>query len=355
VANSNAADILKKSSNISPLVDLVAPGTNINGAVPGNTYKLLTGTSMAAPHVTGAYALLRNAVPTANVDQILNALKCSGKVIHQREAAGGPVEAPPQRPRIDLLGAYNFLKKVPNAARTWNFSNAEQGLDFSIIRGKWAVGGGRYSQTPILQGWIGTAIANCYNSFTVTASMTRTDPGTTFFSNTGIIVDAVIDYQSKSVTGYWIAYNKCPTKKDTGVCTGDTTKDKPGQAVFWRFQQDFDGSGSGTLLCVKFSPVNVNGLNTVKVVNTGNKHSYYLNGKLVCTVTDATYPRGQVVAAAYIAQVGGHSYQLDALTLAANGTGVVDAPADGIETVSASGGSALATAGMSIGGSVPQN
>jgi subtilisin family serine protease len=42
------------------MVDLGAPGTNILSTLPGNATGLLTGTSMATPHVTGAIAFLHS-------------------------------------------------------------------------------------------------------------------------------------------------------------------------------------------------------------------------------------------------------------------------------------------------------
>lgn len=57
-------------SNISTLVDFAAPGTAIVSTVPGGGYKALEGTSMAAPHVAAAFALMRQQYPSASVLEI---------------------------------------------------------------------------------------------------------------------------------------------------------------------------------------------------------------------------------------------------------------------------------------------
>jgi subtilisin family serine protease len=82
VASSTKQDLRSSFSNWGYLVDLVAPGTSILASyVSGNSntfYSSLSGTSMAAPHVAGAFAALRTAVPDATVTQIEAALKSTG-------------------------------------------------------------------------------------------------------------------------------------------------------------------------------------------------------------------------------------------------------------------------------------
>ncbi|MCA2214158.1 S8 family peptidase [Jidongwangia harbinensis] len=72
VANAGRADERAPSSNFGTCVDLFAPGSDITSAgIASNTdTDVLTGTSMAAPHVTGAVAGLLQRSPSATPAQL---------------------------------------------------------------------------------------------------------------------------------------------------------------------------------------------------------------------------------------------------------------------------------------------
>ena len=64
VAATDANDQLASFSNYGPTtVDLAAPGVDVLSTYPGNDYRLLSGTSMATPMVTGAAAFLMGRFP----------------------------------------------------------------------------------------------------------------------------------------------------------------------------------------------------------------------------------------------------------------------------------------------------
>ncbi|MFN8489716.1 MAG: Calx-beta domain-containing protein [Caldilineaceae bacterium] len=91
-------DLVASFSNMHAMVDLLAPGVSINSSVPGGGFANWNGTSMATPHVVGAWAILKQIQPTATVAQILATLTKTGvNVADQR--AGGTLT----KPRIRLV------------------------------------------------------------------------------------------------------------------------------------------------------------------------------------------------------------------------------------------------------------
>ncbi|MEB3334912.1 MAG: S8 family serine peptidase [Cyanobacteriota bacterium] len=70
-------NILSNANYGATSVDLAAPGSNVLSTLPGDDYGSESGTSMAAPFVTGAIALYAASNPTALADQIRTALLTS--------------------------------------------------------------------------------------------------------------------------------------------------------------------------------------------------------------------------------------------------------------------------------------
>jgi subtilisin family serine protease len=75
VASSTRDDGRASYSCYGPEMDLTAPGTSILSTCIGGTYCYKSGTSMAAPHVSGLAALVYSASPTLTADQITQILR----------------------------------------------------------------------------------------------------------------------------------------------------------------------------------------------------------------------------------------------------------------------------------------
>ncbi len=92
-------------SNHSHIVDLMAPGSNITSsvAISNTAYESYNGTSMATPHVTGAFALLKQRYPGWSVNKIETWLKNHGKPVSRAGIT---------KPRIDLYDISSFPEAV---------------------------------------------------------------------------------------------------------------------------------------------------------------------------------------------------------------------------------------------------
>ncbi|GAA5082160.1 subtilisin family serine protease [Thermocatellispora tengchongensis] len=89
--------------NRGPLLDLFAPGVAVDSAMPGDTFGVLSGTSVAAPHVAGALALLRQANQNLPGEELVEKLQNTGKSITY--SSGGTTVT---TKRIDLAAALSL-------------------------------------------------------------------------------------------------------------------------------------------------------------------------------------------------------------------------------------------------------
>ena len=138
VASSTKGDGVSGFSNMaSPTLFpnlLFAPGSSIISSVPPSTFAIFSGTSMAAPHVAGTFALLRHVSPTATVDELLDQLKATGTPISDERgvcpscSTGGFTA-----PRIDVLAAALQLSEPNLVVQTLTAPVASSpGTDISV-------------------------------------------------------------------------------------------------------------------------------------------------------------------------------------------------------------------------------
>ncbi len=78
VGSTSKSDVVSSFSNSADFLSLLAPGELIQSSVPGGGYAVWNGTSMATPHVAGAWAILKQYSPSASVSEILSALQDTG-------------------------------------------------------------------------------------------------------------------------------------------------------------------------------------------------------------------------------------------------------------------------------------
>lgn len=148
VGAADKTDVEAWYSNYHPtMLSLFAPGSAITSSIPGGGWVAWNGTSMAAPHVTGAWAILKQKSPTASVAAVLNSLQVTGAAVALKagDLAGGAVR------RIDVLPALTFppsglavaVSSASSLTLNWTDNSSDE-LGFKIERKTGA--GGVYGQ-----------------------------------------------------------------------------------------------------------------------------------------------------------------------------------------------------------------
>ena len=96
VGNTTSADGRASTSNYGSWVDIAAPGSDILSTVPDNKYANKSGTSMAAPHVAGAAAVVWSRHPSWSASKVRQRLEKTAKELAGLQLGHG---------RIDLFEA----------------------------------------------------------------------------------------------------------------------------------------------------------------------------------------------------------------------------------------------------------
>ena len=149
--NTTTQDTVNNFSNSAGILNLYAPGFLITSAAPNNQLRSEGGTSMAAPHVAGAWAILKQQNPSATVSQILTALTTTGRIITDQRAATGNRRTP--RIRVD---AASHQLAGTNCARTPITTN--QYIDAALSAGDCALEAGVNRDLYAFSGTAGTPV-----------------------------------------------------------------------------------------------------------------------------------------------------------------------------------------------------
>lgn len=313
----DTANTLSSFSNHAANVRLLAPGSNIVSSVPPGpkTTASLQGTSMATPHVTGAFALLRDVKGGSTVDDIAAALECTGVDVTR----AGITE-----PRIDVNAARLYLLHPPSVTKNFTFNTAAQAAQWTAFAGTWGVNTaapGTLRVTSITAGWKLATTPNCNESETITSRLKRVWP-TGQTSNFGIVFKTQLSATNKTMHGYMAAINR------------DVSGFNQKNVVLWRFDgvNMQTGAGNATNLCaVELNTIATNVYYTLKVVSRGGLHKFYVNNVLKCTATDYTYGTGRAGLITFFDATtpAGNAFQADTFVIDPTETVPTSSPATG--------------------------
>ena len=131
IGDGTARERVSDFSNSSPQLDLLAPGRGIRTSVPGGGFARSSGTSLAAPHVAGAWAVMKSKAANATVPELLSLLRTTGIPI--ADSRNGLI-----RPRIQLDAALNAAippMSYSSGTRLTLTASPHPGYRFTLWRG----------------------------------------------------------------------------------------------------------------------------------------------------------------------------------------------------------------------------
>ena len=286
VGSSTKSDDVSWFSNQHTTLDLMAPGSFINAASadgPSSQLEVKSGTSMAAPHVAGGFAMLKSHDSSARVTEIERALACTGIPVTRGDQP---------HPRISMTRARNFLDN-PHVTRGWGFGNEPQVMAWREVLGLRDRAGNTLRLRPDQDSpWSIAQSPFCVNDVVVTAQLIRTDPDPDYGWNTGMMLSSVMDDDGK-ISGLFFGFNTVGGTTTASIYevagTDGTIQDGPGT----------------TMLCEEdFPAIDMDVPHVIEAVKQRNNLRMRLNGQVVCTATTTPEFRNGHVAVAMASPTG---------------------------------------------------
>ncbi len=169
VGATTKSDVVASYSNSAAWLSLLAPGSSIKSSVPDGGYATMSGTSMATPHVAGAWAVLKQHAPDASVDEILATLADNGVSI--LDGRNGLSTA-----RIQVDTATATAPVVPLVIETTRLPDAVAGLAYLATLS--AQGGLPPYRWRIIDGTLPAGLSLDLDTGTITGTATLTGSST---------------------------------------------------------------------------------------------------------------------------------------------------------------------------------
>ncbi len=231
VAATDHTDQLASFSNYGlTTVDLAAPGVSIRSTSPGSSFRSLNGTSMAAPHVSGAVALLAslfpNDTPAERKDRILN--------------------------YVDLIPAMDGICVTGGRL---NLFKSIQSAPFVVAKYSWTKNGELTRMFTDESTAYGCTITDWSWDFDDGSTSTQQDPSHTYASNGWYDVTLTVTADTGASDSFtqtiWAGPNLAPTADFTYTAPGgfdgvfmDASTDQDGTVTAWSW--DFGDGNTST-------------------------------------------------------------------------------------------------------------